>query len=82
MRRIDVLYLCDGEECKSPTRSCRTDGMCRHTTDPCHALYGPCAHPEQEPERFELHTEYSTVGVNLDFYCERDREGAEGKQDR
>ena len=51
-----VAYLCDGNGCKSAWPSCKNPefaGMCRHTTDPEHAVNGPCEHPEEHPERFE-----------------------------
>ena len=53
-----VAYLCDGQGCKSEHKSCvfwpeDSSCRCRHTTDPDHAVNGPCEHPEQHPERFE-----------------------------
>ena len=54
--RATVAYLCDGMGCKSEHKSCRgfpaKSEYCRHTTDPDHAVNGPCEHPEEHPERF------------------------------
>lgn len=52
-----IAYLCDGEGCRSEFRTCQREELdallrCRHTTDPRHAVNGPCDTPEMEPERF------------------------------
>lgn len=50
-----VAYLCDGHGCKKERPSCTIPefaGMCRHTTDPEHAVNGACEDPKGEPERF------------------------------
>ena len=53
---MSVLYLCDGEGCRSKNKSCKgkpeTSEFCMHTTDPDHAVNGPCEYPEQYPDRF------------------------------
>ena len=51
-----IAYLCDGEGCRSEFRTCQREDLdallrCRHTTDPRHAVNGPCDTPEMEPER-------------------------------
>lgn len=53
-----IAYLCDGEGCHSRFKTCRREDIdermrCRHTTDPRHAVNGPCDAPEMETERFE-----------------------------
>lgn len=64
-----VAYLCDGHGCKSKFPSCRfpeTGRLCRHTTDPEHAVNGACEDPKGEPERFlEL-----APGVFAEKVCE------------
>ena len=53
MKHVDVLYLCDGHACKSEHRSCVTDGMCRHTAKPEHAINGYCEWPDLVFDRFD-----------------------------
>lgn len=53
MKHVDVLYLCDGHACKSEHRSCVTDGMCRHTAKPEHAINGYCERPDLAFDRFD-----------------------------
>ena len=56
---LRVAYLCDGQ-----VENCRKTGCalvpepgpwseCRRTTDPKHAINGPCEDPWNHPERFE-----------------------------
>ena len=54
-----VAYYCDGlDECSDKPGCYRFmyPGMdyCRHTANPDHAVYGPCEHPEEHPERFHV----------------------------
>ena len=74
MKHVGVLYLCDGHACKSEHRSCVTDGMCRHTSNPEYAVNGYCEHPELAFDRFDEIQKFGFV-VGRDtfvFYIERD----------
>lgn len=73
-KHVSVLYLCDGQACKTPYVSCKEDGCCQHTTDPSHAVNGPCAHPENDPERFEKHNTHGIVVGDclLELYVEKE----------
>ena len=53
MKQVDVLYLCDYAACRSKYRSCMTDGLCRHTSDPKHAVNGFCDRPDLAFDRFD-----------------------------
>ena len=48
-----VLYLCDGQGCEKRT-GCTMFDQCHHTTDPAHAVNGPCEAPWLEPGRFRV----------------------------
>lgn len=66
-----VAYICDGEGCKSPNKSCREYPRghacrCYHTTDPAHAVNGACDAPEMEPDRFAQ----LEPGVFIEIDCE------------
>ena len=72
MKHVDVLYLCDYHACRSAYRSCMTDGLCRRTTKPEHAINGYCERPDLAFDRFD---EVSSVGVGgpeFLLYVERD----------
>lgn len=52
---MKIAYICDGHGCKSRRPSCRypeIGRLCRHTTDPAHAVNGACDDPAREPDRF------------------------------
>lgn len=53
MKHVDVMYLCDGQACKSEYKSCATDGMCRHTSNPEHSVNGYCERPDLAFDRFD-----------------------------
>lgn len=66
-----VLYLCD---CRLPCamnvgchQSGTAVGVCRHTTQPEHALNGACADPQNHPERFEPVIDNRT-GYVVDYF--------------
>lgn len=82
MKHVDVLYLCDGHACKSEHRSCVTDGMCRHTAKPEHAINGYCERPDLAFDRFDEITKIGFGGKGETFvlYLERgDYVGKEAK---
>lgn len=72
MKHIDVLYLCDHNACRSQNRSCLTDGLCRHTSNPDHAVNGYCEHPNLEPDRFDEVSRFSVCGSTCVLYIEKD----------
>ena len=55
---LHVAYLCDGHVEKCSKTGCalvpepKLWGECRRTTDPTHAINGPCMDPWNHPERF------------------------------
>ena len=72
MKHVDVLYLCDGQACARINRSCMTDGMCRHTSKPEHAVNGYCERPDLAFDRFDEVSKFGIGGINLVLYIERD----------
>ena len=72
---MNILYLCDGkkEQCSGKI-GCffgNSDlNSCKHTTDPAHALNGPCPEPQSHPERFEPVTDKADGAVM--YYFEKD----------
>jgi hypothetical protein len=81
MKHGDVLYLCDGQACQSENRSCVTDGLCKHTAKPGHAVNGFCDRPDLAEDRFECVVKLGGEGgYDFVFYLERDDyEGKEAK---
>ena len=50
-----IAYLCDKKACADARRSCNglwKNALCRHTTNPAHAVNGACKDPQAHPERF------------------------------
>ena len=72
MKHVDVLYLCDRQACNSEHRSCVTDGMCRHTAKPEHAVNGFCDRPDLAFDRFDEISRFSVGGNTCVLYIERD----------
>ena len=67
LKHVDVLYLCDGQACQSEHRSCVTDGMCKHTAKPEHAVNGYCERPDLAFDRFDEIQKFGFV-----LFIERD----------
>jgi hypothetical protein len=66
MKKPDILYLCDRKQKCSSSYYCKTL-ECMHTTDPNHALNGPCENPEKS-DRFDRWPDGSYVEDFLDEY--------------